>query len=94
MAFKEKTCAHLSDFDYKAPDKDVCEECVKIDADWVHLRKCQTCGTTLCCDSSVHQHARKHNESTGHPVIISAEKGEDWAWCYVDEIYAKGPFTK
>nr|WP_316791057.1 UBP-type zinc finger domain-containing protein [Thermoleptolyngbya oregonensis] len=52
---------------------------------WVHLRICQTCGKMLCCDSSKHQHARRHYEETGHPVMSSAELGEDWLWCFVDE---------
>ncbi|MEL6326377.1 MAG: UBP-type zinc finger domain-containing protein [Cyanobacteria bacterium J06626_23] len=62
-----------------------CEECIRINSRWVHLRICQTCGKMLCCDSSEHQHARRHHEESGHPVISSAELGEQWLWCYVDE---------
>ncbi|MEM9856114.1 MAG: UBP-type zinc finger domain-containing protein [Bacteroidota bacterium] len=50
---------------------------------WVHLRTCQTCGITLCCDSSPNQHASKHASSHAHPVVISAEPNETWAYCYV-----------
>jgi len=62
-----------------------CEECIRINDRWVHLRICQTCGKMLCCDSSKNQHARRHYEETGHSVISSAELGEEWLWCYVDE---------
>ncbi|QKD84704.1 UBP-type zinc finger domain-containing protein [Thermoleptolyngbya sichuanensis A183] len=62
-----------------------CEECIRINSQWVHLRICQTCGKMLCCDSSKHQHARRHYEETGHPVMSSAELGEGWLWCFVDE---------
>ena len=66
-----------------------CEECVKIGAKWVHLRTCQECGKTLCCDSSPNRHASKHAHATGHPVIASAEPGERWMYCYPDEAYAQ-----
>jgi uncharacterized UBP type Zn finger protein len=73
----------------KHPARQVCEACVEIGSEWVHLRTCQTCGVTLCCDSSPNRHARKHAESTGHPVIASAEPGERWIYCYVDDAIAK-----
>jgi hypothetical protein len=72
-----------------APRERVCEECVKIGSDWVHLRTCQTCGVTLCCDSSPHQHTTRHARASGHPVIASAEPGEQWLFCYRDEIFAE-----
>ena len=62
-----------------------CEECVKIGSEWVHLRTCQTCGGTRCCDSSPNQHASKHARGSGHPVVCSAEPGESWLYCYPDE---------
>jgi hypothetical protein len=77
------SCKDLENLKVLLPEKYFCEECVKINARWIHLRKCQTCGTTLCCDSSPHQHATKHHHTTGHPVIISAEPGEYWAWCFL-----------
>jgi hypothetical protein len=67
------------------PKKRECEDCVKIGADWVHLRTCQTCGGTRCCDSSPHRHASRHARSSGHPVICSAEPGERWLYCYPDD---------
>ena len=73
----------------KPPRVRVCETCVQIGARWVHLRTCQTCGATLCCDSSPNQHASKHAHSSHHPVIASAEPGERWLYCYVDEAFAE-----
>jgi uncharacterized UBP type Zn finger protein len=64
-----------------------CEECVKIGAGWVHLRTCQECGRTLCCDSSPNRHATKHARSSSHPVIASAEIGESWLYCYPDDAF-------
>src|SRR5215204_5093627 len=66
-----------------------CEECVKIGARWVHLRTCQTCGTTRCCDSSPNKHASKHARETSHAVIASAEPGERWLYCYPDDAFAE-----
>ena len=66
-----------------------CEECVKIGARWVHLRTCQTCGVTLCCDNSPNRHASKHARGTGHPVIASAEPEERWLYCFPDDVFAE-----
>lgn len=63
-----------------------CEDCLAIGGSWVHLRMCQTCGRIGCCDSSPHRHASAHARSSGHPIARSAELGENWSWCYVDEI--------
>jgi hypothetical protein len=65
-----------------------CEECVKTGARWLHLRTCQECGTTRCCDSSPNKHASKHARESGHPVVSSAEPGERWLYCYPDESFA------
>jgi hypothetical protein len=66
-----------------------CEECMKIGSRWVHLRTCQTCGVTLCCDSSPNQHTTKHVRATKHPVVASAEPGERWLYCYPDDAFAE-----
>jgi hypothetical protein len=66
-----------------------CDECVKTGSSWVHLRTCQTCGTTLCCDSSPNRHASRHAETSGHHVVASAEPGERWLFCYRDQIFAE-----
>lgn len=86
---KMKRCEHLTDLEIKPPQKLACAECEKTGDSWVHLRTCQSCGITLCCDSSVNKHARKHHEATTHEVIISAEPGEKWAFCYPDELFIR-----
>jgi hypothetical protein len=73
----------------KLPQLRVCEECVKTGARWDHLRTCQTCGVTLCCDSSPNRHASRHARAANHPVIASAEPGERWLYCYIDEVFAE-----
>ena len=84
------TCAHIAAVSTVKPAKrHACEECVKIGARWVHLRTCQNCGSTLCCDSSPNQHASKHARATGHPVIASAEPGERWLYCYPDDAFSE-----
>jgi uncharacterized UBP type Zn finger protein len=86
----EEKCAHIKSVKLiKLPEKRVCEECVKIGSRWVHLRTCQTCGVTSCCDSSPNQHATKHARATEHPVIVSAEPGERWMYCYPDDAYGE-----
>jgi hypothetical protein len=79
-------CEHLNAItELKLPTKHVCSECLRIGGEWVHLRTCQTCGATLCCDSSPNRHMTAHYHAVKHPVIISAEPGERWLWCYTDE---------
>ena len=83
-------CAHLSTIhSVRQPKQRACEECVKMGAAWVHLRTCQECGATLCCDSSPNRHATKHARTTKHPVVASAEPGERWLYCYPDEAFAE-----
>lgn len=87
---ESKICEHLKAIkELKLSKDDVCEECIKTGSDWVHLRTCQTCGVTLCCDESPNKHMTKHFHKTKHPVIISSELGERWMWCYVDESFAE-----
>ena len=62
------------------------EECLKTGSHWVHLRMCMSCGKIGCCDSSPNRHASRHAAEDGHPIARSAEQGEDWSWCYVDEV--------
>lgn len=87
---ENEQCEHIQSLtELKQPTTPECEECIKTGSSWVHLRTCQTCGVTLCCDSSPHKHMTKHFHRTGHPVVISAEPGEKWIWCYVDEVFAE-----
>jgi hypothetical protein len=73
----------------KQPSQHECAECMKMGSRWVHLRTCQTCGVTLCCDSSPNKHASKHARASRHPVIASAERGERWLYCYPDDAFAE-----
>ena len=83
-------CAHIDALTAVRPAaRHQCEECVKIGARWVHLRTCQQCGVTLCCDSSPNRHASGHARSAKHPVIASAEPGERWLYCYPDDAFAE-----
>ena len=85
-----ESCEHLSAITtVKHSKKRECVECVKIGSRWMHLRTCQTCGVTLCCDDSPNRHASKHAAASGHPVIASAEPGERWLYCYPDEAFAE-----
>jgi monovalent cation:H+ antiporter-2, CPA2 family len=82
------TCLHLSYIRPVIPRASGCEECLAAGRrDWVHLRLCQSCGHVGCCDSSPGRHARFHFHTIGHPIVRSLEPGEDWLWCYADEVF-------
>ena len=83
-------CADIARLEtVRPPRAHVCEECIKTGDPWVHLRTCQQCGVTLCCDSSPNRHATRHAKSSRHPVVASAEPGERWLYCYNDELFAE-----
>ncbi len=83
-------CGHIEAVSaIKQPQERACAECTKTGDRWVHLRTCQTCGVTLCCDSSPNRHASAHADASGHPVIASAEAGERWLYCYPDDAFAR-----
>ena len=83
-------CAHINAIaSVKHPQRHECEDCAKIGARWVHLRTCQECGGTRCCDDSPNRHATKHARATSHPVIASAEAGERWLYCYPDDEFTE-----
>jgi uncharacterized UBP type Zn finger protein len=79
-------CRHLDSIKVIQTDKYFCEDCIKTGDAWVHLRMCLACGHVGCCDSSPNRHATKHFQHTSHPLVRSAEPGERWIWCYVDQI--------
>ena len=80
-------CTHQGEIREVHPSGDGCKECLETGDTWVHLRLCATCGHVGCCDSSKNKHATRHFHKTNHPIIQSFEEGEDWLWCYVDQIY-------
>lgn len=84
----ESQCTHLDQIrDVEPLTPNGCEECLKTGDRWVHLRLCKICGHVGCCDSSPNTHATKHFHATNHPIIQSFQAGEDWMWCYVDQVY-------
>jgi uncharacterized UBP type Zn finger protein len=82
------TCTHLDQVEFLSPPEEVagCEDCLREGTQWVHLRMCQSCGHIGCCDNSPRRHATAHNKESGHPIIRSIEPGEQWSWCYEDEL--------
>jgi len=83
----ERSCGHLGEIRAVEPSTtEGCEDCLREGTRWVHLRECLVCGHVGCCDSSPRRHATAHWHATAHPVIRSFEPGEDWGWCYPDEL--------
>ena len=82
------TCTHLDQISITELPSQIagCEECLEIGSGWVHLRMCMSCGKIGCCDSSPNRHASRHAADAAHPIARSAEPGETWSWCFVDEV--------
>ena len=80
------TCSHLDTVADVQPSSEGCEDCLRVGGRWVHLRMCQQCGHVGCCDNSPAKHATAHFHATSHPLIRSYEPGEEWWWCYPDEL--------
>jgi uncharacterized UBP type Zn finger protein len=59
---------------------------LRIGGKWLHLRICLTCGHVGCCDDSPNRHARAHAQTAQHPIVRSLEPGEDWNWCFIDQM--------
>src|SRR5437773_10116975 len=67
-------CAHIAAITtVRHAKRRECEECVKIGAQWVHLRTCQECGTTQCCDDSPNRHASKHARARSEERRVGKE---------------------
>ena len=79
-------CEHLDTVEDVDPSSEGCEDCLATGGRWVHLRMCQQCGHVGCCDSSPNRHATAHWREAGHPIVRSYEPGENWWWCYPDEL--------
>jgi uncharacterized UBP type Zn finger protein len=85
---EEASCTHLDQVREVSPRTPLgCEECLAAGGRWVHLRLCLSCGHVGCCDNSPQKHATAHFHQTTHPLIQSYEPGEDWGWCYVDDLF-------
>lgn len=81
------SCSHLDQIKDVTPNAAGCEDCLRAGRhDWVHLRVCQECGHVGCCDSSPGRHTTAHFRESQHPVVRSYEPGEDWFFCYVDDL--------
>ena len=82
------SCTHLDTIEHTEGAEGVegCPQCLAAGSRWVHLRRCAACGQVGCCDSSPNKHATAHHAETGHPIVRSLEPGEDWYWCYEDEV--------
>ena len=65
---------------------DGCAECLAEGTPWLHLRICLECGHVGCCDDSPMRHATAHAQQSSHPIIRSLQPGEDWSWCYPDQL--------
>jgi monovalent cation:H+ antiporter-2, CPA2 family len=87
MSGQKDKCGHLDQIRPVEPSADGCEECLAMGDDWVHLRLCMRCGHVGCCDNSKNKHATKHFRKTHHPIIRSFEPGEEWGFCYADDLY-------
>jgi hypothetical protein len=83
-----KICTHLDTIHHREDGTLVegCPACIAMGSHWVHLRRCTQCGRVGCCDESPTRHATAHFHATAHPIIRSLEPGEDWYWCYIDEV--------
>jgi uncharacterized UBP type Zn finger protein len=86
-------CTHLDSVEVTELPEEVpgCAACLEAGDKWCHLRLCLGCGFVGCCDSSPNRHATAHARESGHPLVRSIEPGEDWSWCYVDEIALRLP---
>ena len=80
------TCTHLDHIRPVESSGTGCVECLQLGMHWIHLRRCTECGHIGCCDNSQGKHATAHFHAIGHPIVQSFEPGEDWYWCYVDDL--------
>jgi len=80
-------CAHLAEVADVTPSTTKgCEDCLLEGSRWLHLRECLVCGHVGCCDDSPRKHAAAHYRASQHPLMRSFEPGEDWGWCYPDQL--------
>jgi uncharacterized UBP type Zn finger protein len=89
-------CTHLDQIHDVTPQSTGCAECLELGDSWVHLRMCMSCGQVGCCDSSRNKHASRHarDHAPEHQIARSMEPGEDWLWCFTDEVFVSAPEPK
>lgn len=80
-------CSHTNQIREVTPGGEGCLECLRMGDSWVNLRICMICGNVGCCDDSKNKHATQHFHQTGHPIMASFQPGEDWMWCYIDQVH-------
>jgi Zn-finger in ubiquitin-hydrolases and other protein len=93
MSHREPICTHRDTVRITElpASVDGCEDCLREGGVWLHLRICLQCGHVGCCDDSPNRHASRHAAGSGHPIIHSLEPGENWSWCFVDEVAMEIP---
>ena len=86
-------CTHLDEVVVRELPAEVagCEDCLASGGKWLHLRICLTCGHVGCCDDSPGKHASAHAAADDHPLIRSLEPGEEWCWCFADDLAMRIP---
>lgn len=88
-ALAHPDCTHLSMAQQVVPSSNGCYECEQQGTKWSSLRICLSCGHVGCSDDSLEQHALKHYQQTGHPLIYEYgnPNGNTIGWCYIDQTY-------
>src|SRR3712207_9484188 len=69
-----------------APSGQGGEDCRAMGGRGTPPRRCTSCGHGGCCDSPPNRHATQHFRTIGHPIVQSYEPGEEWYWCFVDQL--------
>jgi hypothetical protein len=89
QALAQPDCSHLNMAQQVVPSGTGCYECEQQGTKWRALRICLICGHVGCSDDSTSQHALKHYQETGHPLIYEYGNpaGNTIGWCYVDQTY-------
>jgi hypothetical protein len=89
QALAQPDCSHLDMARQVIPSSAGCLECEAGHTQWKSLRICLICGHVGCSDDSDQQHALKHYQQTGHPLIYDYANpaGNSIGWCYIDQTY-------
>lgn len=77
-------CTHLDAVRTVLPQSIRCGVCGD-DAGGLARQICMSCGHVGCGPNSPRRHAHQHFLRTGHPIVRSAEPGDRWGWCFLDD---------